>query len=86
MRREPLIPMHHVLPTRCCFEESWIRDAVMVCAGSSAVVALLHAHVGCALHVGHMRSQLSCLVSDPEVLISYDGYNSGHCAAKCYYV
>lgn len=58
----------------------------MVCAGSSAVVALLHAHVGCALHVGHMRSQLSCLVSNPEVVISYHGYNSRHCAAKCYYV
>jgi hypothetical protein len=69
MGRNPLIHMHHVSPTRCCFEGSWIRHAVMVCAGSSAVVALLHAHLGCALHVGYMRSQLSCLVSDPEVII-----------------
>ncbi|KAG1772974.1 hypothetical protein EV702DRAFT_1132100 [Suillus placidus] len=69
MGRDPLIPMHHVPPTRCCFEESWIRDAVMVCAGSSAVVALLHAHLWCALHVGLMHSQLFCLVSDPEVVI-----------------
>lgn len=69
MWRDPLIPMRHALPTRCCFKESWIRDAMMVRAGSSAAVALLHAHVGCALHVGHMRSKLSCLESDPRVVI-----------------
>jgi hypothetical protein len=69
MGRDPFIPMHHVSPTRCCFEGNWIRNAVVVCAGSSAVVALLHAHLGCALHVGYMRSQLSCLVSDSEVVI-----------------
>lgn len=69
MGRDPFIPMHHVSPTRCCFEGNWIRNAVVVCAGSSAVVALFHAHLGCALHVGYMRSQLSCLVSDSEVVI-----------------